>query len=410
MVAAITARLGTTAVGAARSRRRRGRARLPRRAGRRRPPTSSSRTGTSVGPGRARTTSVERRPRRTSPTSSRWAPAPTALLVGLAVPGDLPVSWGLELADGLARRGGDARRGSDRRRPHPVRARGDLGHRARRSRRCAPRSRGPAQSPATSSRCADGSAGPRPAVRCWPGVSARRAPSWPPTSDRSPRTTLGRRPPPLGAHALIDVSDGLIQDLGHIAVASGVSIDLDGSAFDPDPPIRDVGAALGVDPQTFVLTGGEDHALAACFPADVSCPSGGGSSGGVSTARQRSPSTVSRSTRRVDGTRSGSRSFRSAVGAADVGFEERLATTGGRRVGSAVGCGDASVKSGWRRRAGRWARVAVGCGDRVGEERQATTRAVVGGGRRSVCRCTAPGRSEGAGHPSHRRVVRLDAR
>jgi thiamine-monophosphate kinase len=69
-----------------------------------------------------------------------------------------------------------------------------------------------------------------------------------------------------GATAMIDVSDGLLQDLGHIADASQVAIDLDSGRFDVPEPIRAVAAATGGNPLTYVLTGGEDHALAATFP------------------------------------------------------------------------------------------------------------------------------------------------
>ncbi|MCW2912051.1 MAG: thiamine-monophosphate kinase [Actinomycetia bacterium] len=69
----------------------------------------------------------------------------------------------------------------------------------------------------------------------------------------------------LGATALLDVSDGLVQDLGHIADASGVRIELDGAAL-PVP------AVLGPDGRHHVLTGGEDHAFAGTFPPGVSLP------------------------------------------------------------------------------------------------------------------------------------------
>lgn len=75
----------------------------------------------------------------------------------------------------------------------------------------------------------------------------------------------GRVAAAAGATALIDVSDGLLGDLAHIAQASGVGIDVDSGAFDLPEPLQRVGAATGIDPLALVLTGGEDHALAGCF-------------------------------------------------------------------------------------------------------------------------------------------------
>ncbi|MGA3563445.1 thiamine-phosphate kinase [Melissospora conviva] len=77
-----------------------------------------------------------------------------------------------------------------------------------------------------------------------------------------------------GATSMIDVSDGLVQDLGHVAAASGVRVDLRRDAFEVPRQMADAARALGVDPYTWVLAGGEDHALAATFGESVELPEG----------------------------------------------------------------------------------------------------------------------------------------
>ncbi len=75
-----------------------------------------------------------------------------------------------------------------------------------------------------------------------------------------------------GATAMIDVSDGLLADLGHIARASGVGIDVASASIEIGEPLRVVAVATRTDPSVLVLTGGEDHALAATFPAGTPLP------------------------------------------------------------------------------------------------------------------------------------------
>lgn len=77
-----------------------------------------------------------------------------------------------------------------------------------------------------------------------------------------------------GATAMIDVSDGLLADLGHLARGSGVLLDVRTDALELAEPMHAVGAALGVDPMRFVLGGGEDHSLVATFPAGATLPEG----------------------------------------------------------------------------------------------------------------------------------------
>lgn len=82
----------------------------------------------------------------------------------------------------------------------------------------------------------------------------------------------GRVAAQAGATAMIDISDGLVQDLGHIAHASAVQIDLQTELLELAEPIERVAAAIGKDPLEFLLAGGEDYALAATFPSTADLP------------------------------------------------------------------------------------------------------------------------------------------
>ncbi|WP_329892183.1 thiamine-phosphate kinase [Stenotrophomonas sp. SMYL11] len=78
----------------------------------------------------------------------------------------------------------------------------------------------------------------------------------------TPRVTLGLRLRAF-AHAAVDVSDGLLADLGHITVRSGVGAQVDADLLPISPELR---ALLGRDDaRECALRGGDDYEL--CFTA-----------------------------------------------------------------------------------------------------------------------------------------------
>lgn len=199
--------------------------------------------------------------------------APTALLVALCLPPDLPVEWAEGLADGLTAEaaligagvvGGDMSASPTL--TIAVTALGDLAG-------APPVLRSGARAGdvvALAGRTGYAAAGYTVLSRGFRTpkvlVEAYRRPVVPyragPVAARS------------GATAMIDVSDGLLADLGHVAKASGVAIDLRRDAFELPAQMRDAARALGVDPYAWLLGGGDDHALAATFPADRPLPDG----------------------------------------------------------------------------------------------------------------------------------------
>jgi len=197
---------------------------------------------------------------------------PTALVVGLGAPASLETAWVLEFADGLAEEAaavGASVVGGDLTTADAITvgitALGVCEHGVVRRSGAAP-----GDQVALAGRQGWADAGYAVLARGF----------------RSPRVVVDahRRPEPpyrsgpeaarLGATAMIDVSDGLLQDLGHIAEASGVAIDVHADRFDVPEPLRAVGAALGVDPMRFVLTGGDDYGLLATFPSGTGLPDG----------------------------------------------------------------------------------------------------------------------------------------
>ena len=205
--------------------------------------------------------------------------SPTALLVGLAAPGDLLVTWAEDLVRGLAAecaRGGASVVGGDVSSADSVMlaitALGDLGGRE-------PVTRAGARAGdrlAIAGRVGRSAAGlalleagladaPGPGGEFAGLVASHRRPQ--PPYDCGPEAAL------LGATSMIDISDGLVADLGHVAKASGVRLDIEAARLPADPALRSAAAELGADWLRWMLTGGEDHALAATFPPGTDLPS-----------------------------------------------------------------------------------------------------------------------------------------
>ena len=196
-----------------------------------------------------------------------------ALVVGFSAPADLPASWAYELAAGLNAEaaaagavlvGGDVTRARDV--TLSVTALGSLDGRR-------PVLRSGAQTGqvvALLGRTGWAAAG---LVVLGRGFRSPRAVV---EAYRVPQVAYGagRVAADAGATAMIDVSDGLLADLGHLAEASGVLVDLTAAAFEVPGPLQAVAAATGSDPMSLILTGGDDHALAAVFPSADAVPEG----------------------------------------------------------------------------------------------------------------------------------------
>ena len=207
--------------------------------------------------------------------------SPTALLVSFAGPGDLAVAWVLELAEGIAEESaaaGASVAGGDTSSADVVMlaitALGDLAGREPVTRRGA--------------RPGDVVAVAGKLGRAAAGLALLQAGLTSPGPDLEYLIRAHRRPEPpyeagpqaaaLGATSMIDISDGLVADLGHIAVGSEVQIEVDSALLAAEPVVRPGSLAraaallAGADWLPWVLAGGDDHALAATFPAGTLLP------------------------------------------------------------------------------------------------------------------------------------------
>jgi len=195
----------------------------------------------------------------------------TALTVALGLPADLPASWVLDLAEGFEAEcalvgahvvGGDVTAADQI--VIAVTAMGDAAHPVRRN------GAAPGDVVAFAGELGMAGAGFAALNRGFrspkAAVDAHRVPH--------PPYAAGPQAADAGATAMVDVSDGLLADVGHIALASGVVIDLETVAFTIPEAVSTVAGALGIDPIRFVLSGGDDYALVATFSSATELPDG----------------------------------------------------------------------------------------------------------------------------------------
>jgi thiamine-monophosphate kinase len=212
---------------------------------------------------------------------------PTALLVAFAGPGTLPEQWAIDLAAGLAYEAGRAGAGvvgGDTARYDSVllsvTALGDLSGRPP-VRRAGARPGDVVAVAGPLGHSAAGHALLHEHVESFPGLVAAHLRPAPPY-DAGPEAAV------LGATAMIDISDGLVADLGHVAAASGVWIDIESQGLVPGDELARAAAAVPgalsrlsrtgapASPRSlalaWALTGGEDHSLVATFPPSAVLP------------------------------------------------------------------------------------------------------------------------------------------
>jgi thiamine-monophosphate kinase len=206
---------------------------------------------------------------------------PTSLLFGLATPGDVAVSWVLAVTTGMVAecsRGGAAISGGDITSADTIMlAITALGH-----------MNGLEPVTRAGARAGDVVAVSGQVGRSAAGLALLQAASLAQPASPAELAALGglldahRRPQPdyqagpqaaaAAATAMIDVSDGLVADLGHVAAASGVCLRLHTQPLAGTGELFAAAGQLGADWREWALAGGEDHVFAATFPSLANVP------------------------------------------------------------------------------------------------------------------------------------------